>query len=189
MLLRLPDDCDAVPAPTVRKLLGENPEMMGQKARWSLLDPRFRLDIPGSGNALVRKDVFEALGGFDRHRKFGEDLDFFTRLFRSGFKACPAPMAVAYHLIPKDRLEPEYLYALASKSGRNLAESDLEHGNRSRMLLIATLRCVHILIVTLPRLTFARLKRNTDQVVGANCSLRVATEYVVRSVQALFGAR
>jgi GT2 family glycosyltransferase len=40
----------------------------------------------GSGNLIVRRDVFEALGGFDRGLESCEDVDFCQRLRQAGWK-------------------------------------------------------------------------------------------------------
>jgi hypothetical protein len=51
------------------------------------------------GAMMVRRDVFEELGGFDTD--FGatgpEDLDFSLRLAKAGYRALYVPAAVAYH--------------------------------------------------------------------------------------------
>lgn len=51
------------------------------------------------GAMMVRRDVFEELGGFDR--RFGlcgpEDIDFSLRLIKAGYRALYIPAAVAYH--------------------------------------------------------------------------------------------
>jgi GT2 family glycosyltransferase len=57
--------------------------------------------ISCGGAMLVRRDVFEALGGFDlEFNPFGpEDLDFSLRLQKAGFQALYVPQAVAYHAV------------------------------------------------------------------------------------------
>ena len=49
--------------------------------------------------------MFEDLGGFDSRRTYGEDFDFFTRAWQRGFRLYSAPDAIAYHLIPEERLD------------------------------------------------------------------------------------
>lgn len=51
---------------------------------------------PRSFNMGVRKEVFDALGGFAPMR-FGEDIDFSTRLFKAGYKVMLYPEAWVWH--------------------------------------------------------------------------------------------
>lgn len=55
--------------------------------------------IACGGAMMVRRDVFEQLGGFDPiFDPFGpEDADFSLRLQKAGYRALYAPQAVAYH--------------------------------------------------------------------------------------------
>jgi GT2 family glycosyltransferase len=182
VLLRLPDGSTFRPTRTVRWLLGENPLMTQPASGIRSLDPRLRLDIPGGGNSLVRRDMYEDLGGFDADRTYGEDFDFFTRAWQQGFRVCSSPEAIAYHLIPAERLEPEYLYDLADKAGRTQARFDHEYASRWRLPAIAALRCVQV-AVALPRLFVASMARNVDKALGARCSLRIATSYLAASAR------
>ena len=51
---------------------------------------------PRSYSMGVRKDVWQNLGGFAKMR-FGEDIDFSTRIFKSGYTARLFPNAYVYH--------------------------------------------------------------------------------------------
>jgi GT2 family glycosyltransferase len=51
---------------------------------------------PRSFNMGIKKEVFEKLGGFSKMR-FGEDIDFSIRLYRSGYKVALFPEAFVYH--------------------------------------------------------------------------------------------
>lgn len=51
---------------------------------------------PRSFNMGIRKDVYEKLGGFSKMR-FGEDIDFSIRIFKSGYKARLFPSAWVWH--------------------------------------------------------------------------------------------
>lgn len=52
----------------------------------------------GSAGALVRRDVFEALAGYDPALPlFGDDVDFGWRVVRSGFRVLVAPQAAIRH--------------------------------------------------------------------------------------------
>ncbi len=51
---------------------------------------------PRSFNMGVRREVYEALGGFSKMR-FGEDIDFSIRIFQSGYTCRLFPGAWVYH--------------------------------------------------------------------------------------------
>lgn len=51
---------------------------------------------PRSFNMGVRKEVYEALGGFSKMR-FGEDIDFSIRIFKGGYACRLFPDAWVYH--------------------------------------------------------------------------------------------
>lgn len=51
---------------------------------------------PRSFNMGVRREVYEALGGFSRMR-FGEDIDFSIRIFKGGYRCRLFPGAWVYH--------------------------------------------------------------------------------------------
>ena len=51
---------------------------------------------PRSFNMGMRKEVYEALGGFSDMR-YGEDIDFSIRIFAAGYKCRYFPGAWVYH--------------------------------------------------------------------------------------------
>ena len=51
---------------------------------------------PRSFNMGVRREVYQALAGFSAMR-FGEDIDFSTRIFKSGYRCRLFPEAWVYH--------------------------------------------------------------------------------------------
>ncbi|MGD8496009.1 MAG: glycosyltransferase family 2 protein [Gemmatimonadales bacterium] len=55
--------------------------------------------VPGAGCTMVRREAFEAVGGFDpAYDPYGyEDLDFSLRLIESGWRVLYVPEAVAWH--------------------------------------------------------------------------------------------
>lgn len=52
---------------------------------------------PRSFNLGVKREVFEALHGFDTTMRFGEDIDFSIRIFANGYKCRLFPEAWVYH--------------------------------------------------------------------------------------------
>jgi GT2 family glycosyltransferase len=69
--------------------------------------------IYGSGNCLIRRDVFSRLGwpAFDLRFNFlgGGDLDFFTRCRRAGLEFYWVADAVISETVPDTRTEPRWL--------------------------------------------------------------------------------
>ncbi len=51
----------------------------------------------GSGNLVVRRFAFEAVGGFDEHLEACEDVDFCSRLRKAGFRIVNDPALVSVH--------------------------------------------------------------------------------------------
>ncbi|MDR3194130.1 MAG: glycosyltransferase [Tannerella sp.] len=68
---------------------------------------------PRSFNMGIRKEVFNALGGFSNMR-FGEDIDFSIRLYRAGCKVCLFSSAWVYH---KRRTDWKKFYRQVYNSG------------------------------------------------------------------------
>ncbi|MDL2290227.1 glycosyltransferase [Paludibacteraceae bacterium OttesenSCG-928-F17] len=52
--------------------------------------------FPRSFNMGIKREVYEKLNGFADMR-FGEDIDFSIRLYKSGYKVCLFPSAWVYH--------------------------------------------------------------------------------------------
>ncbi len=68
---------------------------------------------PRSFNMGIRREVYESLNGFSDMR-FGEDIDFSIRLFKSGYKVRLFPDAWVYH---KRRVDLRKFYKQVHNSG------------------------------------------------------------------------
>ena len=68
---------------------------------------------PRSFNMGVRKDVYQALGGFSKMR-FGEDIDFSIRIFKGGYQCRLFPEAWVWH---KRRTDLKKLFKQVHNSG------------------------------------------------------------------------
>jgi len=103
ILLDLPDSVNMQLRPFCRKALGEllldyEPERYSEKVGL------------GSGNVMIRRKLFERIGGFDPNiLTRGEDSDFFWRACEAGAEMWCAPKAIVHHIIPVSRLREEYL--------------------------------------------------------------------------------
>jgi hypothetical protein len=82
---------------------------------------RVRPCIAAGGATLVRRSVFEELGGFDTSfNPYGpEDLDFSLRLRRAGHEALFIPSALAYHRYNRTYVGKEFTAAYARGKARN----------------------------------------------------------------------
>ncbi|HEX5473747.1 MAG TPA: glycosyltransferase [Vicinamibacterales bacterium] len=186
-VLDLPDGAVADLPRTIRRLLGENPVMLEPLSTGvSRLDPRRRQNaLPGTGNALIRKTLLAALGGFAPDRRYGEDLQFFRRAQVSGARFAIASRAVVRHVIPAARLSSAYLLAVADKGGRSQGEIDAELAGPGTVVARLVLRVVHLVAWTLPGLAVHRLRRQPVHVLSKRCSARVARSYVAGVASAM----
>lgn len=174
-LLKLPVDCDRKPDRTIRRLLGEEP-MLRQEGIFldSGLDPRRHEATIGTGNALVKRSLFEQAGLFSESLVCGEDREFFKRAKKIGARFANAPSAVIYHVIPSERLSAKYLLRQAASGGQALAEID----DYKYVLWHAFLRLGHLLVVNIPRLCGGFLLGNQTGVLGRKCSIRFSLTYI-----------
>ena len=176
--LLLPEDCPIPPVGTVRKLLGENPLMSTEPTLLRHLDPRSAgLAIPGTGNALVSREVFWTLGGFEAGGRYGEDFQFFRKLVRGGCRLAIAPEASVQHVIPPERMDARFLLPLARRDARVRAENDRNELRFSRVAALAALRLVH-LCWTVPTFSLAVLMKKKDVLLAKRCSIAFCLQYL-----------
>lgn len=75
-----------------------------------------RLDrfYPRSFNLGCKHTVYQQLGGFSEEMRFGEDIDFSLRLFKSGYNVCLFPEAFVFH---KRRIDFKKFFRQVYNSG------------------------------------------------------------------------
>lgn len=178
-LLCLPKaDCLRL-SPVCRALLGElkygdQPKKSGHKSDF------------GTGNILIRRDLFQAVGVFDEATtRGGEDIEFMARLRKAGFEAWYAPRAVVHHLIPPYRLKEDYLLWLSLRVGDNFAYRDYRERGLAKTGLACVARIGQLLLVNLPLLAWAYLMRDLAEVLGRRCLLWRALAYTRRALNLL----
>ncbi|HYJ66111.1 MAG TPA: glycosyltransferase family 2 protein [Nocardioidaceae bacterium] len=158
--------------PSLRRLLEVGATISGTGQRETGLErgepdqgqhdrPRDVLAVNTAG-MLVRRDVWEALGGFDsRLPLFGDDLDFGWRVARAGYRTRTAPDSVIFHLEASGR----GLRTAGALSGSPVAQRRraalftlLANASRLgfwwqsfRLLLGSLLRIVGLLLAKAPR--------------------------------------
>jgi succinoglycan biosynthesis protein ExoM len=90
------------------------------------------LSCCSTNNALVTREVFDRVGGFDDRFQFtgGEDLHFFTRVRLAGFRIVWSQEAVVTETISRDRANLGSLLRRAYRGGNSytLVESSLDRG-------------------------------------------------------------
>lgn len=94
---------------------------------------------PRSFNMGIRRDVYQALGGFSRMR-FGEDIDLSIRIFKGGYRCRLFPGAWVYH---KRRTDLKKFFKQVHNSG--IARINLEKRHPGSMKLVHTLPAVFTL--------------------------------------------
>jgi succinoglycan biosynthesis protein ExoM len=172
--LKLPGGLESNILGTVRKHFGEASPDMG----W--FQKRLNYYGPGTGNALVKANVFEHIGFFDPSLpQVGEDQDFFRRARRSGYKIVHSWNALVHHAIPVSRLEPGTLLSQSVQGGRGLAYFDGKYRGHWNTLLICVLRIGHACFLTIPRFLWAHLNHDKHDAFSRKCSLYTASGYVL----------
>lgn len=94
---------------------------------------------PRSFNMGVRREVYQALEGFSAMR-FGEDIDFSTRIFKSGYRCRLFPEAWVYH---KRRTDLKKFFKQVHNSG--IARIHLSHSHPGTHKLVHLLPAVFTL--------------------------------------------
>jgi len=178
-LLCLPKaDCPRLSA-VCRALLGEvkngdQSEKSGRKSDF------------GTGNILIRRDLFQAVGLFDETTtRGGEDIEFMARVWKAGFEAWYTPSAVVHHLIPPYRLKNGYLLWLSLRVGDNFAYRDYRELGLAKTGLTCVARIGQLLLVNLPLLAWAYLVSDAAGVLGRRCLVWRALAYSRRVLNLL----
>ena len=179
VVLKLPAGFERPLSPVCRMLLGETVGM--HEAR------RYTANVtPGTGNLIVHRNLFDEIGLFDEELNVrGEDTDLFLRIFRRGYESWYAPAAVVEHVIPPERLSDEYLCRLADLMAVGMAESDRDHWGARLYPFVWLARVVQAAVLFVPRLAWARLRRDTERALGARCRLSIARKYLSDGMQLL----
>jgi GT2 family glycosyltransferase len=121
---------------------------------------------PATNNALLRRDVFLAMRGFDpAFTEGGEDKDLFCRVRAAGCTLWFEPAATADHVTPPTRLATSNLRWTSLRLGAQDARSALSKSRRTALLL-ALLRLSATLLRDLPQFLLGGQAQRAD----ARCS-------------------
>jgi len=133
----------------------------------------------GTGNLLIHRSVFAEVGAFDESlHESGEDTDLFRRLCTAKIDAWYTPEAVVYHVIPGYRLKDDYLRWRSLRVGGTLARRNRQDWGRVMFVPVVVARLGQALVLHVPRLLWARLRRAEGQTLGARCLLWSAQGYL-----------
>ena len=102
---------------------------------------------PRSFNMGVRREVYQALNGFSDMR-FGEDIDFSTRIFKGGYRCRLFPEAWVWH---KRRPDPKKFFKPVHNSGIARIHLSKRHPGTLKMVhllpAVFTLGCALLLVL------------------------------------------
>lgn len=124
----LPDGASV--GPVVRAIYGEHPTERQRR--------RGIIPLPGGGNRLVHRRVFDRIGLHDESMSVGEDTDLIARAAAAHMDFGWAPRAIVRHLIPDERLDPQTMFAYARGMGEAKAQTDFKRLGRWRTVRSAT---------------------------------------------------
>jgi GT2 family glycosyltransferase len=179
VVLRLPAGASGRLGPVCCRLLGESSEA-------ATPHPYLGKTLPGTGNALVERRVFEEVGAFDEGLTSGcEDTDFFRRVRRNGIPCWYAPGAVVDHVIPEHRLRRDYFTWVSLRQGANYALLDSTAHGRARLAGTCFARVGQALAITLPRWLGRVVTGGRAATLDQECLLWRMNGYVRRSLQIL----
>lgn len=123
-----------------------------------------------TGNVLVRRDVFNHIGGFDTAMTQGmSDIDFTRRALDASIESWYAPGAVVQHVIPPHRLGEGYLRWTCLRVGTNHSLINYKSRGISEMLLRAMVRAGHAMTLNLLLAALARLARQPGAILERQC--------------------
>ena len=126
--------------------------------------------VPTTGNMLIHKDVFEAIGLFRTDLvEGGEDTDLYHRMRKAGFDAYYSPAAITHHQIPPFRIEPKYLRSTSNRMGSHIARREYEKHGWLRFPLLVLARVGQTSLIHLPKLLLAMVGGNREAILERKC--------------------
>ena len=183
LLLHLP------PSHTIDQLGPRTRSILGEHLHGTEPHPYPPHIHPATNNALIRRDVFRRLGGYDTSFTEGaEDADFFDRVEALGEPILFQPAAKALHLIPASRLEPRSLRWTSLRIGAG--DARLHHRKRPYLapLSLAAKRITVALVRDLPQLLWSALSNDARRQLDVHCSLWY-TQGLLRALPAILASR
>jgi glycosyltransferase involved in cell wall biosynthesis len=153
-------------------------------AYYPTVHPYLKRHLPGTGNALVARSVFEDVGTFDETMTSGgSDHDFFLRARAARYPLWYAPRAIIRHRIPARRLTKAYFRwdALTGGAG-HAAHLDYKRKGLAWTVMMCVARLGHAGLVTLPKLVVAWSRGDDGHVLGRQTVLWRAEGYARKTL-------
>jgi glucosyl-dolichyl phosphate glucuronosyltransferase len=140
--------------PVCRAICGETPNFRDRKKR-------HYKPLPGGGNSLVCRSVFDAIGGFDETMLTGGcDRDLVLRARAAGFRIDWAPGAIIQHAVTSEKVGSRQMKRYSLQAGAAKAYLDWKHSGLTRTILMAVARIARAVLIKIPELYFAFLVGN-----------------------------
>lgn len=179
IVLKLPESFDLDLGPFCRGLLEET--YLEQE---SLRYPKN--DIPSTSNVLIRRALFDKIGGFDANMHYGgSDADFFWRAHTYGAEIWYAPNAITYHIISESRLKEEYFKCDALRLGASSARARYKYNGCFRWFIALGQRIFRGLALDAWSLLIAIILRNRSKQLERKCRLWAMLGYFRESLTLL----
>lgn len=163
--------------PVCRSLLGENlyeepPIVMQGK------------ELPTTGNLLVSREVFDAIGHFDVNLTIssGEDADLIRRARANGTEVWTAPRAVVAHMIPAYRTTEAYFRWVSRRWGTQFAQIDMKQLGAVAIFLLAIARAAQALALRVPKMLLAKARGDKAAEIDAHALIWRAEGYLRRTL-------
>ena len=143
--------------------------------------------LPGTGNALVSRELFDRLGGFSlAFPSGGSDSDFFLRAREAGERLLYTPKAPIRHRVDERRLTPAYLRWGALVSGSDhIARFDLEDHGRLGLAARCLARLGQAAAVNGPLWLWAGVRGDEGERLGRMALLSRCEGYARRTLNVL----
>jgi len=144
--------------------------------------------VPGTGNALARRALFDTVGTFRTELTYGEDAEWFRRARRHGARIAFTPDARISHMTPASRLTSNYLLKTADRGAASRVRDDFADGGLAAITSSCALRVGHVALSGL-RYAWARLRNDPAAALGRRCSMRYSGSYITHSLRRLVSER
>ena len=169
--LSFPQPETAKLGPVCRALYGEHPNFKDAQRR-------NHIPLPGGGNRLINRTVFNSIGVFDNAiANGGADTDIVVRARAAGFRFAWAPNAIVRHLIPPDRVSSARIKRYCLQAGCSISYIDWKNRGMVTMILLCAARIGRAFLVKLPLLLASHLRGNPFEILDVKATLWTAAGY------------
>ncbi len=196
-LFKATRDCHSkiVGGPVLLDLPADELEWLGPICRralreldfYSRLHPYVGKDLPGTGNTMVARELFDELGNFDESMTTGgSDSDFFIRAYEAGHSLWFTPDAPIRHRIGRDRLEPEFFrWDSLSGGAGHAAHFEYREAGWSGLFATCGIRLIHAMFYVAPAYLWALLLRDSGTALGRRTQLWRTEGYLRKTLNVL----